>query len=85
MDICFQALQGETTGRLAADATRPAAGRARTDAERRRREAARTSSALHVAAAAPYLFGDITGLATWFCLALRPEGEGTKDGLDVAA
>ena len=86
MDICFQALQGETTGLMIKDATEPiASDLARTDDQRRWVGAARTSSARTGPAAAPRVFGDISGLTTWFCMALRSETRGTEEVHDTAA
>lgn len=71
MDICSNALNGETTGKMVDVATAAAAA-----------PALRIAGAL---ARAPLAYGDITGLTTWFVLSMRSEGEGNQGDVDVAA
>lgn len=71
MDICSKAFQGETTGKMVDAATQSAPK----PTLRIARELARS----------PLSYGDFTGLATWFVLSMRSEGEGTQGDVDVAA
>lgn len=71
MDICFKALQGETTRRMAEDA---AAARP-----------ANVRGASRALASTPLAFGDITGLSTWFLFSIGSRSAATRGDLDVAA
>ena len=71
MDICFKALQGTTTRRMADDA-----------AAARPTNVRRASRAL---ASTPLPYGDISGLSTWFLFSIGSRSAATRGDLDVAA
>lgn len=70
MDICFQALQGETTGRMVSDAARPAP---------------RTSSALRPATGVVLALGDLVWPGAWFLMGAARRAGRREETLDVAA
>lgn len=70
MDICFDALGGETTGRLAADATQPALP---------------ASGSLRIATGLAYALGDFVWPATWFLMTPARRAGRAVELVDVAA
>ena len=70
MDICFDALRGETTGRLVAGATQPAAP---------------VSGSLRIATGLAYALGDFVWPATWFLMTAARRAGRDVELVDVAA
>lgn len=70
MDICFKALQQETTGRMVADAAQPAA---------------RTSSSIRAATGLAYALGDFVWPGTWFLMSAARRAGREAEVFDVAA
>ena len=70
MDICFDALRGETTGRLVADATQPPTS---------------ASSSLRIATGIAYALGDFVWPGTWFLMTAARRAGRDVELVDVAA
>lgn len=70
MDICFKALQQETTGGMVAAAATPAS---------------HTSSSLRIATGLAYALGDFAWPGTWFLMSAARRAGRDAEVLDVAA